>query len=87
MQHIPDPDSSSEEDSISITSTPEDRNFFYEEDMFEESQDETALMQPIYLEESISESMEYAEDELESMSKETFPFNSESKKIDNPKIS
>ena len=78
MTHIPDPDSSSEEDSISITSTPEDRNFFYEEDIFEESQDETALKQPIYLEESISESMEYAEDELESLSRETPPFNSDS---------
>jgi hypothetical protein len=73
MPHIPDPDSSSEEDSISVTSTPKDRNFFYEEDIFEESQDETTVQQPIYLEESVSESMEYAEDELESMSRETPP--------------
>ena len=78
MPHIPDPDSSSEEDSISITSTPEDRNFFYEEDIFEESQDETTIQQPIYLEESITESMEYAEDELESMSRETPPRHSAS---------
>lgn len=65
-----DPDSSSEEDSISVGTHPQDRSFFYEEDIFEESQDETMLQPPIYLEESISESIEYAEDELESMSRE-----------------
>jgi hypothetical protein len=65
-----DPDSSSEEDSISVGMPPQDRSFFYEEEVFEESQDETMLKPPIYLEESISESIEYAEDELESMSRE-----------------
>ena len=78
MYYPQDPDSSSEEDSISIEEPSKERTFVYEEDIFEESQDETALQQPIYLEESISESMEYAEDELESMSRETPPRHSES---------
>lgn len=67
--YISDPDSSSEEDSES-NSSPR-RDFFYEEDIFEESQDETNIPSR-YTDESMSESMEYAEDELESMSKETF---------------
>lgn len=67
--YISDPDSSSEEDSESITA-PE-RDFVYEEDIFEESQDETNIPQR-YADESMSESMEYAEEDLESMSRETF---------------
>ena len=70
MQHPHDPDSSSEEDSMSIEKPSKERTFFYEEDIFEESQDETMLTPPIYLEESISESIEYAEDEMESMSRD-----------------
>ena len=70
MHPIPDPDSSSEEseDSVSIVD-PSDKNLIYEEDIFEESQDETMRNEPFFLEES-SESIEYAEDELESLSKD-----------------
>ena len=70
MQYPNDPDSSSEEDSVSIEEPSKERTFVYEEDIFEESQDETMLTPPIYLEESISESIEYAEDEMESMSRD-----------------
>ena len=70
MLSIPDPDSSSEEseDSVSIVN-PSDKNLIYEEDIFEESQDETMRNEPLFLEES-SESIEYAEDELESLSRD-----------------
>ena len=70
MLPIPDPDSSSEEseDSVSIVN-PSDKNLIYEEDIFEESQDETMRNEPFFLEES-SESIEYAEDELESLSRD-----------------
>ena len=70
MLYIPDPDSSSEEseDSVSIVN-PSDKNLIYEEDIFEESQDETMRNEPLFLEES-SESIEYAEDELESLSRD-----------------
>jgi len=70
MHYPQDPDSSSEEDSISIEEPSKERTFVYEEDIFEESQDETMLTPPLYLEESISESIEYAEDEMESMSRD-----------------
>ncbi len=70
MHYPNDPDSSSEEDSLSIEKPSKERTFLYEEDIFEESQDETMLTPPIYLEESISESIEYAEDEMESMSRD-----------------
>ena len=77
MYYPQDPDSSSEEDSISIEEPSKERTFVYEEDIFEESQDETILTPPLYLEESISESIEYAEDEMESMSRDLLsPFNS-----------
>jgi len=77
MHYPQDPDSSSEEDSISIEEPSKERTFLYEEDIFEESQDETMLSPPLYLEESISESIEYAEDEMESMSRDLLsPFNS-----------
>ena len=70
MQYPNDPDSSSDEDSLSIEEPSQKRTFLYEEDIFEESQDETLLNPPIYLEESVSESIEYAEDEMESMSRD-----------------
>ena len=70
MHYPQDPDSSSEEDSLSIEEPSKERTFFYEEDIFEESQDETMLTPPLYLEESVSESIEYAEDEMESMSRD-----------------
>ena len=70
MNYPNDPDSSSDDDSVSIEEPSKERNFFYEEEIFEESQDETMLTPPIYLEESISESIEYAEDEMESMSRD-----------------
>ena len=70
MHYPQDPDSSSEEDSISIEEPSKERTFVYEEDIFEESQDETMLNPPLYLEESVSESIEYAEDEMESMSRD-----------------
>ncbi|MAA80566.1 MAG: hypothetical protein CL916_15025 [Deltaproteobacteria bacterium] len=77
MHYPQDPDSSSEEDSISIEEPSKERTFLYEEDIFEESQDETMLSPPLYLEESISESIEYAEDEMESMSRDLLsPFHS-----------
>lgn len=87
MHYPNDPDSSSEEDSVSIEEPSKERTFLYEEDIFEESQDETMLTPPIYLEESISESIEYAEDEMESMSRDLLsPFTSseseDSSKID-----
>ena len=59
MHYPEDPDSSSEEDSISIEEPSKERTFVYEEDIFEESQDETMLTPPIYLEESISEDMSW----------------------------
>ena len=70
MHYPQDPDSSSEEDSLSIEEPSQERTFVYEEDIFEESQDETMLNPPLYLEESVSESIEYAEDEMESMSRD-----------------
>lgn len=70
MHYPEDPDSSSEEDSLSIEEPSKERTFVYEEDIFEESQDETMLNPPLYLEESVSESIEYAEDEMESMSRD-----------------
>ena len=70
MHYPQDPDSSSEEDSFSIEEPSQERTFVYEEDIFEESQDETMLNPPLYLEESVSESIEYAEDEMESMSRD-----------------
>jgi len=70
MHYPEDPDSSSEEDSLSIEDPSKERTFVYEEDIFEESQDETMLNPPLYLEESVSESIEYAEDEMESMSRD-----------------
>ena len=77
MHPIPDPDSSSEdsEDSVSIIN-PSDKNLIYEEDIFEESQDETMLLEPLFIEES-SESIEYAEDELESLSRDQLSFHSQ----------
>ena len=70
MLSIPDPDSSSEEseDSVSIVN-PSDKNLIYEEDIFEESQEEIIRNEALFLEES-SESIEYAEDELESLSRD-----------------
>jgi len=70
MHYPHDPDSSSEEDSLSIEEPSKERTFVYEEDIFEESQDETMINPPLYLEESVSESIEYAEDEMESMSRD-----------------